>query len=134
MADTTFLSDPTVHQRGNTSKEDGGPSNTQRFNSYAISLEGSDFYSLTNNIVEGLSYRIGHAVQPLRRQAPEMKYATQFRLDISISLTRDLTARLMTEHMTINNLNGETSHDRSYNNLALRKFITRIGLPARLIH
>ena len=51
MADTTFLSDSTVHQRGNTSKEDGGPSNTQRFNSYAISLEGSDFYSLTNNIV-----------------------------------------------------------------------------------
>ena len=26
----------------------------------------------------------------------------------------------MTEHMAINNLNGETSHDRSYNNLALR--------------
>ena len=40
----------------------------------------------------------------------------------------------MTEHMAINNLNGETSHDRSYNNLALG-LITKIGLlelPTRL--
>ena len=42
MADTTFLSDSVLRQRGNTSKEDGGPSNTQRFNSYAIS-RGSIF-------------------------------------------------------------------------------------------
>ena len=120
MADTTFLSDSTVHQRGNTSKEDGGPSNTQRFNSYAISLEGSDFYSLTNNIVEGLSYRIGHAVQAAAETSPRDEIRYSVSLGYKHIFTRDLTARLMTEHMAINNLNGETSHDRSYNNLAIR--------------
>ena len=120
MADTTFLSDSTVHQRGNTSKEDGGPSNTQRFNSYAISLEGSDFYSLTNNIVEGLSYRIGHAVQAAAETSPRDEIRYSVSVGYKHIFTRDLTARLMTEHMAINNLNGETSHDRSYNNLALR--------------
>ena len=120
MADTTFLSDSTVHQRGNTSKEDGGPSNTQRFNSYAISLEGSDFYSLTNNIVEGLSYRIGHAVQAAAETSPRDEIRYSVSLGYKHILTRDLTARLMTEHMAINNLNGETSHDRSYNNFAIR--------------
>ena len=120
MADTTFLSDSTVHQRGNTSKEDGGPSNTQRFNSYAISLEGSDFYSLTNNIVEGLSYRIGHAVQAAAETSPRDEIRYSVSVGYKHIFTRDLTARLMTEHMAINNLNGETSHDRSYNNLAIR--------------
>lgn len=120
MADTTFLSDSTVHQRGNTSKEDGGPSNTQRFNSYAISLEGSDFYSLTNNIVEGLSYRIGHAVQAAAETSPRDEIRYSVSVGYKHIFTRDLTARLMTEHMAINNLNGETSHDRSYNNFALR--------------
>ena len=120
MADTTFLSDSTVHQRGNKSKEDGGSSNTQRFNSYAISLEGSDFYSLTNNIVEGLSYRIGHAVQAAAETSPRDEIRYSVSLGYKHIFTRDLTARLMTEHMAINNLNGETSHDRSYNNLAIR--------------
>ena len=120
MADTTFLSDSTVHRRGNTSKEDGGPSNTQRFNSYAISLEGSDFYSLTNNIVEGLSYRIGHAVQAAAETSPRDEIRYSVSVGYKHIFTRDLTARLMTEHMAINNLNGETSHDRSYNNLAIR--------------
>ena len=120
MADTTFLSDSTVHQRGNTSKEDGGPSNTQRFNSYAISLEGSDFYSLTNNIVEGLSYRIGHAVQAAAETSPRDEIRYSVSVGYKHIFTRDLTARLMTEHMAINNLNGETTHDRSYNNLAIR--------------
>ena len=120
MADTTFLSDSTVHQRGNTSKEDGGSSNTQRFNSYAISLEGSDFYSLTNNIVEGLSYRIGHAVQAAAETSPRDEIRYSVSLGYKHIFTRNLTARLMTEHMAINNLNGETSHDRSYNNLAIR--------------
>ena len=120
MADTTFLSDSVLRQRGNTSKEDGGPSNTQRFNSYAISLEGSNFYSLTNNIVEGLSYRIGHAVQAAAEKSPRDEIRYSVSVGYNHIFTRDLTARLMTEHMAINNLNGETSHDRSYNNLALR--------------
>ena len=120
MADTTFLSDSVLRQRGNTSKEDGGPSNTQRFNSYAISLEGSNFYSLTNNIVEGLSYRIGHAVQAAAEKSPRDEIRYSVSVGYKHIFTRDLTARLMTEHMAINNLNGETSHDRSYNNLALR--------------
>ena len=84
MADTTFLSDSVLRQRGNTSKEDGGPSNTQRFNSYAISLEGSNFYSLTNNIVEGLSYRIGHAVQAAAEKSPGTRSAILYPSVINI--------------------------------------------------
>lgn len=52
FADTTFLSDSLIDQRGHTSKEDGGLANTEDFDSYAISISGKEFYSLDNNIAE----------------------------------------------------------------------------------
>ena len=58
FADTTALSNSILFQRGTTSKKDGGLSNTEDFRSYSISLNGSDFYSLDNNIVEGTVLRL----------------------------------------------------------------------------
>ena len=120
FADTTGLTDSVLRQRGNISKEDGGPSNTEDFSSYSISLTGSDFYSLSNNIVEGLSYRIGHAFQAAadNNARDEIRYSASF--GYRHIFTRNLRARLMTEHMAINNLGGEKSHDRSYSSFALR--------------
>ena len=62
FADTS-LSDSLLHARGNTSKEDGGISNTEDFQSFSVSLGGTDFYSLDNNIAEGLTYGLGYARQ-----------------------------------------------------------------------
>ena len=70
--------------------------------------------------MEGLSYRIGHAVQAAAETSPRDEIRYSVSLGYKHIFTRDLTARFMTEHMAINNLNGEASHDRSYNNLAIR--------------
>ena len=116
----TALSDSVLRQRGNNSKEDGGASNTEEFESYSISVAGKDFYSLDNNIVEGLSYRVGHATQA----AADNNSRDEYRYSVSVGykhiFSRNLNARLVTEHMAINNLGGEKSHDRSYNIMALR--------------
>ena len=61
--DTTSLSNSVITDRGKTKKSDGGVSNTQDFSSYSISLEGKNFFSLSNNFVDGLSYKLGHAKQ-----------------------------------------------------------------------
>lgn len=54
FADTTFLSEATVHSRGNTTKSDGGASNTEDFSSFVISLEGENVAG-----VENLYYKTG---------------------------------------------------------------------------
>jgi len=52
--DTSFLSDSLGSSRGQKSLSDGGASNTESFESFALSLEGSNFRE-----VPGLTYRIG---------------------------------------------------------------------------
>lgn len=52
--DTSILSDSLGSSRGRKSRDDGGASNTESFESFAFSLQGSDFSS-----APGLSYKIG---------------------------------------------------------------------------
>lgn len=55
FADTTFLSDSLFTRRGPLSTADGGAGNTGRLNNFSVTLDGSDFPSLT-----GLSYHLGY--------------------------------------------------------------------------
>ncbi len=119
FTDTTALSDSILFQRGHTSKGDGGLSNTEDLSSFAVSLGGDDFYSFTNNIAEGLSYRIGYAKQAAGtgNEQDEVRYSGS--LGYQHILSKDFDAKLVTEYMAIDHLGGEAAHDRSYSTLAL---------------
>jgi hypothetical protein len=118
FADTT-LSDSLLHARGNTSKEDGGISNTEDFQSFSVSLGGTDFYSLDNNIAEGLTYGLGYAKQAAGKGNAEDETRYSVSLGYTQKLTKDIEADVITEHMQINHLGGENGHDRSYTTVGL---------------
>ena len=120
-ADTSFLSDSRIHQRGQTQKSDGGVANTGDLSSFAVSLGGSNFYSISNNnIVEGLSYRIGYAHQEkgVTNEENEERYAAS--LGYKYQISGDLSSRLITEYIDIEHLGGEAGHDRSFYTTALK--------------
>ena len=58
FADTTFLSGSLITKRDQLDKSDGGASNTESFESFAVSLDGEN---LAN--VEGLYYKLGYQNQ-----------------------------------------------------------------------
>ena len=115
----TVLSDSVIHARGNTSKDDGGISNTEDFQSFAISLGGTDFYSLDNNIAEGLTYGLGYARQAAGKGNAEDETRYSVSLGYTQKLTKNIEADLITEHMQIDHLGGENGHDRSYTTVGL---------------
>ena len=115
----TALSDSLLHARGNTSKEDGGISNTEDFQSFSVSLGGTDFYSLNNNIAEGLTYGLGYARQAAGKGNAEDETRYSVSLGYTQKLTKDIVAELITEHMQIDHLGGENGHDRSYTTVGL---------------
>lgn len=119
IADRTILSDSIMFKRGRTTKEKGGVSNSESL-SYAISMSGSNFYSLNNNIVEGLSYRLGYAKQAadINSKYDETRHSISFAYRHQLS--KELIAKLLFEYMNINHLNGEEKHNRSHNTLALK--------------
>ncbi len=121
FADTTPLSNSLIYQRGHTSEKDGGLSNTEDFfSSFAISLSGHDFYSLNNNIVEGLFYRLGYAKQEAGTGNEDNETRYSFSLGYEQKITQDINMTLVAEHMDITHLGGEEAHDRAYSTLALR--------------
>ena len=129
--DTTSLSNSVITDRGKTKKSDGGVSNTQDFSSYSISLEGKNFFSLSNNFVDGLSYKLGHAKQSKATKNLGSNSANSSAINDNSALTNDekrssisimhksliapnLSMRILTEFMKIEHLTGEDGHDRDY--------------------
>lgn len=117
FADTTALSNSILYERGRTTLADGGVSNTEDLSSFAISLGGKDFYSLDNNIVEGLSYRVGYAKQAAGSTNDKDEHRRSLSLGYQQQVSQDLSAKLIFEHMDIDHLSGEAAHDRVYNTL-----------------
>lgn len=117
FADTTFLSNSLLYERGVTHKSDGGVSNTEDFSSFAVSLGGSDFFSQNSDTSNGFSYRLGFA----RQAAGEGDETSEYRYTASgkyeHAFTPDLKGRILGEIVHINHLNGETPHDRTYNTI-----------------
>ena len=54
FADTTFLSESTITDRGRLRESDGGVSNTEDFSSFSVTLDGD-----ASVLVDGLSYHVG---------------------------------------------------------------------------
>ena len=120
FADTTFLSDSVLRDRGHTSKEDGGIANTEDFSSLAVSLGGSDFYSLNNNFVEGLSYRASYVKQKEGVDGEEAEQRYSISLGYQEQINENLAVRVISEYVDIDHLGGEKKHDRAYTTTALR--------------
>ncbi|MEH6496187.1 MAG: porin [Pseudomonas marincola] len=114
FADTTVLSNSILYERGDTDKEDGGVSNTEDFSSVAISLAGSDFYSLASDIPEGLSYRIGFAYQAAGEGDEEDETRYSLSGQYEHIFTSALKGRVVGEIVHIDHLGGEGPHDRTY--------------------
>lgn len=121
FADTTFLSDSLIDQRGHTSKEDGGLANTEDFDSYAISISGKEFYSLDNNIAERIFYRLGYAFQKagIGNEEDEVRYSIS--AGYKENFSEGISKTLIFEYMDIEHYSGEEAHDRTY-------FTTSLGL------
>ena len=106
FADTTFLSDSILHDRGHTNKQDGGLANTEDFPSFAVSLGGSDFYSLNNNIVEGLNIALVMSNKQMALIVRKMKLGFQSPW-YSQAITSDLGIEVLSEYLDISHLDGE---------------------------
>jgi hypothetical protein len=113
-ADNSFLSDSLLFQRTHRSSDDTALANTAEISSYAISLGGSDFYSLNNFLIEGLSYRIGYAElqQGPNQEADNSQYSAA--LMHKHELSKDLSSKIIFERVQIDNKSGEAAHDRSH--------------------
>ncbi|MBE7638684.1 hypothetical protein GUA87_17645 [Sneathiella sp. P13V-1] len=114
FADTTFMSNSVLYQRGDVDKEDGSVSNTENFSSFAISLGGSDFHSDSSVVPEGLSYRVGFAHQAKGEgdEKDENRYTVSGQYEHSFN--DSWRGRLLGEVVHIDHLNGEAPHDRTY--------------------
>lgn len=114
FADTSFLSGALLNEQDPVDLDDGGVSNTEDFSSFAVSLGGSDFYSLDNDFVEGLSYRLGFAHQGAGEGNEEDENRYSASLEYKHNFTQNLRGRLIGEIMHINHLNGEAPHDQTW--------------------
>ncbi len=143
--DNTSLSNSTINDRGKTKKSDGGVSNTQDFSSYAISLEGKNFFSLNNSFLDGLSYKLGHAKQAKAVKNLGSNSANSSGIDDNTALTHDekrssislvhksmiapdLSMKVLTEYMKIEHLTGEDAHDREYMTTGLDFYYKKINI------
>jgi hypothetical protein len=113
FADTTALSGSVLFDRGDTQKSDGGLSNTESFESFAVSLGGSEFYSLDVDFITDLTYRIGFAKQAAGEGGTDDETRYSLALGYNPKITETLSARTFVEYVDISHLEGEADHDRA---------------------
>ncbi len=116
--DTTFLSDSLINQRGHTSEEDGGISNTEDFSSYAVSLGAENLQVPAAKVLNGFSYRVGAATQAKGSgdDSDETRYTAAVGYEVKI--TEDVSAKIITEYADVSHWGGEEHHDRAYRTAA----------------
>ncbi len=114
FADTTFLSGSLLFNRGDTQEDDGGVSNTESFESFAVSLGGNDFYSLNVDFVEDVFYRFGFAKQAAGEDNDDDETRFSATLGYNPQLTKNISAKAFAEYVDIQHLEGEGDHDRAY--------------------
>lgn len=66
--DTSYLSNSIFTERGRVRDEDGGPSNTESFESFAIALDGSDVEAMP-----GFRYQVAFAMQDVDKIAEDSR-------------------------------------------------------------
>lgn len=99
--DTSFLSSPLFTNKGQIKKEDGGISNTEKFNNYLVTLNGGKAYEKP-----GGSYTIGYGLQRAGegRDLDEKMFIGGLYGQISPSDDYDINLAL--EHVNLENAGG----------------------------
>jgi hypothetical protein len=103
FADTSFLSRSVITSRGELDKSDGGVSNTESFESFALSLDGENLAG-----VDGLYYKIGYQNQAEGDAdiGADRQSGIALTLGHSIPVNDRVQADALIEFVDINNVDG----------------------------
>ena len=117
--DTTFLSDSIITSRGRTKKSDGGPSNTESLESFAVAYDAT---ALPIRALPGLQYQLGVISQAKgsTESAREVGYVASANASFPLSdpespLSYDfIELKPLLEFVYFDDFDGVDGQDRSY--------------------
>ena len=110
--DTSFLADSYPRGRGNTSRSDGGPSNTETLASYALALDG-DLAAAA-----GLAYHLGFIDQARGEGGARRERGFAGALQYQTEIADGVTLAPLAEFVRFGNLGNESGVNRTYLTLA----------------
>lgn len=110
FADTTLLSESALQGRGNTTRSDGGVSNTEDFASFVLALEGQDPLGL-----DGAWYKLGYRHQAAGDATPGQEDENGFVVSLGRkgAVHEDVTLDGLVEYASIDDFAG-TMNTRRY--------------------
>jgi len=108
FVDTTFLSESIGNDRGRTDQDDGGPSNTEAFESFSITLDGE-----LPALVDGLSYHLGGEFQEEGEGDAESETGFVAALYGSFDIGEETSVEPLIEWAYFNDFGGE-ENDTDY--------------------
>lgn len=100
--DTTFLSESAINNRGRTTKEDGGVSNTESLDSFSITLDGEDM-----PFAPGVSYTLGVERQAAGEGDPADELGFVAGLYGAFDLTPEVSIEPIVEYVHLSNAEGQ---------------------------
>ena len=110
--DTSFLADSYPRGRGNTSRSDGGPSNTETLASYALALDGDVAAA------PGLAYHLAFIDQARGVGGARRERGVAGALQFETEIADGVTLAPLAEFVRFGNLGNEAGVDRTYLTLA----------------
>lgn len=108
FADTSFLSQSALTNRGRTRKSDGGPGNTEDFSSFSVALEGGKIPALT-----GLHYHLAYIYRDA--EGADETAETGLAAAVSIKVPAGAVALVpLIEYVALNDTGGTRGTDVRY--------------------
>jgi len=120
FSDTSALSDSFGTERGRLDLDDGGPSNTESLESFAVAIDGEEIAALP-----GFRYHIGGARQAVDRindddgnELPDSETEDEYRFaaagEWALEVDEDITVTPLLEYVRFWNAEGTKDEDRDY--------------------
>ncbi|MBL4576171.1 MAG: porin, partial [Opitutaceae bacterium] len=109
FADTSFLNQSKITDRGDLRKSDGGLSNTEDLSSYAVALDGNDIPDL-----DGLHYHLGFSHQASGVGGGSDENAFAIGVEYAVGVSPDLEVTPMIEYARLNDAGGVSGDDTGY--------------------
>lgn len=107
--DTSGLACSAFTRRQKTRRDDGGPGNTQGFDSFAVGLDGTDF-----GVAAGLRYHVSFVLQGKGADGEKDETSYAGALEYAIDLGDDLAVTPLIEYVAIDAAEGVADQFRSY--------------------
>jgi len=103
FADTTFLSSSIITKVDKTKKSDGGVSNTESFDSFAVSLDGDNIAG-----IEGLNYKVAYQSQAAGDADDDANRQTGYALTLghSLPVSSRINTDVLAEFVDVNHYEG----------------------------